>query len=171
MTLRRGSTQAMNGVNDWFELSRNSKETQCAIQVVKVEVHSKEASYRLICFIPFLCTVDMMRGLRSARRSVSKSSIPTALPVVLRTYATLSPYSPQSSYDVFDESSKTRQRDRALLRLKSQLDAQSYSVESNFGESTSVVDYLREELSHRLLERIEVSTPCIKLERSDMGGC
>jgi NADH dehydrogenase [ubiquinone] 1 alpha subcomplex assembly factor 5 len=60
-----------------------------------------------------------------------------------RLYATLSPYTPPptAAYEVFDEPSKARQRDRALLRLP----------------DAKVVDYLREELAERLLERIEVT--------------
>lgn len=65
-----------------------------------------------------------------------------------RPYATLSPYTPPPTtpYEVFDEPSKARQRDRALLRLQSK----------EGGGDATVVDYLREELAERLSERIEV---------------
>lgn len=70
-----------------------------------------------------------------------------------RPYATLSPHTPPppTPYEVFDEPSKARQRDRALLRLREQ--AQIGSSES---EGLKLVDYLREELAERLAERIEV---------------
>ena len=66
----------------------------------------------------------------------------------LRSYATLSPYTPPPTtpYEVFDEPSKARQRDRALIRLRSE----------QGGGDVAVVDYLREELAERLSERIEV---------------
>ena len=88
----------------------------------------------------------MSLPLARALRSASRFSRPQAyLP---RTYATLSPYTPTptAAYEVFDEPSKARQRDRALLRLRSK----------EGGGDTSVVDYLREELAERLSERIEV---------------
>jgi hypothetical protein len=67
-----------------------------------------------------------------------------------RPYATLSPYTPPPTtpYEVFDEPSKARQRDRALIRLRSK----------EGGGDHGVVDYLREELAERLSERIEVGT-------------
>lgn len=62
----------------------------------------------------------------------------------IRRYATLSPYTPPptAAYEVFDEPSKARQRDRALLRMA----------------DVKVVDYLREELAERLAERVEVAS-------------
>jgi hypothetical protein len=65
-----------------------------------------------------------------------------------RPYATLSPYTPPPTavYEVFDEPTKARQRDRALIRLRSK----------EGGGDHGVVDYLREELAERLSERIEV---------------
>jgi NADH dehydrogenase [ubiquinone] 1 alpha subcomplex assembly factor 5 len=65
------------------------------------------------------------------------------------TYATLNPHTPPPTtpYEVFDEPSKIRQRDRALLRLK---------ASSSDAEGPKIVDYIREELSERLAERIEV---------------
>jgi hypothetical protein len=90
-------------------------------------------------------SIPLSRALRSASRlSRPQSYLP-------RTYATLSPYTPTptAAYEVFDEPSKARQRDRALLRLRSK----------EGGGDTSVVDYLREELAERLSERIEVRPP------------
>jgi len=63
----------------------------------------------------------------------------------LRGYATLSPHTPppQAAYTVFDEPSKARQRDRAVLRADS-----------------TIVDYLRHEIADRLSERMEdLKTP------------
>ena len=88
-------------------------------------------------------STSLARALRSANR-LSRSPLATPRP-----YATLSPYTPTptAAYEVFDEPSKARQRDRALIRLKSK----------EGGGDASVVDYLREELADRLSERIEVS--------------
>lgn len=88
-------------------------------------------------------STSLARAFRSASR-LPRS--PLATP---RSYATLSPYTPTptAAYEVFDEPSKARQRDRALIRLKSK----------EGGGDASVVDYLREELADRLSERIEVS--------------
>jgi hypothetical protein len=87
--------------------------------------------------------IPLSRALRSASR------LPRTQAYLPRSYATLSPYTPTptAAYEVFDEPSKARQRDRALLRLRSK----------EGGGDTSVVDYLREELAERLSERIEVS--------------
>ncbi|KAL7419155.1 hypothetical protein Q5752_005991 [Cryptotrichosporon argae] len=62
-----------------------------------------------------------------------------------RTYASLSPHTPPptSPYEVFDELSKVRQRDRALRRLAEQ------------GLDKTVVDYVRDEMAERLVERVE----------------
>lgn len=51
---------------------------------------------------------------------------------------------PQTPYEVFDETSKARHRDRAILRLEKQ------------SADVKVVDYVREELAERLAERVEV---------------
>jgi len=90
-------------------------------------------------------SLPFSRALRSASR------LPRPQAYLPRTYATLSPYTPTptAAYEVFDEPSKARQRDRALLRLRSK----------EGGGDTSVVDYLREELAERLSERIEVCPP------------
>lgn len=87
-------------------------------------------------------SIPLSRALRSASRlSRPQRYLPAS-------YATLSPYTPTptAAYEVFDEPSKARQRDRALLRLRSK----------EGGGDVSVVDYLREELAERLSERIEV---------------
>ena len=88
-------------------------------------------------------STSLARAFISAHR-LSRSPLTTPRP-----YATLSPYTPTptAAYEVFDEPSKARQRDRALIRLKSK----------EGGGDASVVDYLREELADRLSERIEVS--------------
>jgi NADH dehydrogenase [ubiquinone] 1 alpha subcomplex assembly factor 5 len=64
-----------------------------------------------------------------------------------RTYATLSPHTPPPTtpYEVFDEPSKIRQRDRAILRLR----------EHEAVAGPGVVDYLREDIAERLAERVE----------------
>ena len=87
-------------------------------------------------------SVPLSRALRSTSR------LPRTHSYLPRTYATLSPYTPTptAAYEVFDEPSKARQRDRALLRLRSE----------EGGGDVSVVDYLRDELAERLSERIEV---------------
>ena len=81
----------------------------------------------------------------------------SSLRAAFRPYATLSPYTPPPTtpYEVFDEPSKARQRDRALIRLRSK----------EGGEDHSVVDYLREELAERLSERIEV---CSRLKGREL---
>ncbi|KAK8853318.1 hypothetical protein IAR55_004022 [Kwoniella newhampshirensis] len=72
-----------------------------------------------------------------------------------RLYATLSPHTPPPTapYEVFDEPSKDRQRDRAILRLREQNSALTGEQEAQ--DPLRVVDYLREEISERLAERIE----------------
>lgn len=89
----------------------------------------------------------MTRSLSTLSRSLRP--LRSAGVPLQRSYATLSPYTPPPTtpYEVFDEPSKARQRDRALIRLRSE----------QGGGDTSVVDYLREELAERLSERIEVS--------------
>ena len=72
-----------------------------------------------------------------------------------RCFATVSSYSPPppstSPYEVFDDRSKARQRDRAVLRLKDR-------AISRPEEPPEALDYLREELAERLAERVEVKT-------------
>jgi hypothetical protein len=109
------------------------RQTDCLHQLSVIHHH---------LYTPLTMSSPLSRALRSATRL---SRPQTYLP---RTYATLSPYTPTptAAYEVFDEPSKARQRDRALLRLRSK----------EGGGDTSVVDYLREELAERLSERIEV---------------
>jgi hypothetical protein len=85
-------------------------------------------------------SIPFSRALRSASR------IPRPQSHLPRTYATLSPYTPTptAAYEVFDEPSKARQRDRALLRLRSK----------EGGGDTSVVDYLREGLLTKVLQEV-----------------
>lgn len=75
---------------------------------------------------------------------------PLALPLH-RTYASLSPDTPPpaKAYEVFDEDGKTRQKDRAILRLREQQEAGEL-------EDPQVLDYIREEVADRITERIEV---------------
>lgn len=94
-------------------------------------------------------------------------------PFPLRPYATIAPGAlpPQHAYEVFDEHSKERQRDRAVLRLRQTAAGHSshagaLSESDGVSESQSdgrgpmgVVDYLREEIAERLVERIEVRLP------------
>ena len=89
----------------------------------------------------------MRSALRQIRLAQGVRSVPRTRLTSLRTYATLSPDTPppQSPYEVFDEPSKFRQRDRALLRLNEKEE-----------KGSGVVDYLREEIAERLAERIEV---------------
>ena len=77
----------------------------------------------------------------SSRRGL-KTTVPSS-------YATVSPLAgpSTSAYEVFDEPSKTRQRDRAIIRLKE---------ESGATGGPSVIDYVREELAERLVDRVEV---------------
>ena len=96
----------------------------------------------------------MTRSLATLARTLRPLRITRA---PLRSYATLSPYTPAPTtpYEVFDEPSKARQRDRALIRLRSE----------QGGGDTGVVDYLREELAERLSERIEVSSRVLRWAR------
>ncbi|WVN87537.1 uncharacterized protein L203_102720 [Cryptococcus depauperatus CBS 7841] len=81
-----------------------------------------------------------------------------------RTFATLNASIPRSAtpYQVFDEASKDAQRSRAIIRLR-QFQGQSDNYDSaheagiqpDVEDSLRVVDYLREEISERLAERIE----------------
>jgi NADH dehydrogenase [ubiquinone] 1 alpha subcomplex assembly factor 5 len=78
---------------------------------------------------------------------------------VFRPYAKISPDTPppQTPYEVFDEPSKYRQRDRVLLRLRENIGVGREEVINNLdGEGMGVVDYLRDELAERLVERVEV---------------
>jgi len=96
----------------------------------------------------------------SMRSSLRLTRLPRAIrppPRALRTYAKISPDTPppQAPYEVFDEPSKWRQRDRALARLR-EAPGGSEIGEDGRGD-TKIVDYLREELADRLSERVEVS--------------
>lgn len=90
-------------------------------------------------------------GSRLTASSVPlRAARPFALPLQ-RSYASLSPDTPPptKAYEVFDEDGKTRQRDRAILRLKEQQEAGEL-------EDPQVLDYLREEVADRITERVEV---------------
>ncbi|ORY35649.1 hypothetical protein BCR39DRAFT_511310 [Naematelia encephala] len=107
---------------------------------------------------------NMMRGVESALRPLLLTTVshqyrsrslhlPFSLPLPLplcRSYATLSPTTPppQAAYQVFDEPSKATQRDRAIARIR------QHSASST-AEDLGVVDYLREEIAERLIERVE----------------
>jgi hypothetical protein len=97
-----------------------------------------------------------MRQYISALRSAGRLRAAQTLP---RAYATISPDTPppQSPYEVFDEPSKVRQRDRAILRLREEYnrlpDKSKYASVNDYLRS---VDGLREELAERLVERVEV---------------
>ncbi|KAK4687799.1 NADH dehydrogenase [ubiquinone] 1 alpha subcomplex assembly factor 5, partial [Tremellales sp. Uapishka_1] len=82
--------------------------------------------------------------LRPLRSLFPRSRFPAASSSI-RSYASLSPHTPAPTqpYQIFDEGSKLRQRDRAILRLKER------------GEKDGEVGYLREEIAERLAERIE----------------
>ncbi|WWC91839.1 uncharacterized protein L201_006786 [Kwoniella dendrophila CBS 6074] len=85
----------------------------------------------------------------------ASSAIPRAL--VARSYATLSPHTPPPTkpYEVFDEPSKGRQKDRAIVRLREEGESFKSRSAENDEDPVKVVDYLREEISERLAERIE----------------
>ena len=75
----------------------------------------------------------------------SPHSSPSA-PTRTRSYASHSTFNPPPSlnpYSIFHDPSKSRQRLRALLRLREQ------------GHEPSLVDYVREEIAERLSERME----------------
>ncbi|WVR07555.1 hypothetical protein IAU60_004597 [Kwoniella sp. DSM 27419] len=89
---------------------------------------------------------SLLRAIRPAatlRRPLGTVGLP-------RQYATLNPHTPPPTtpYEVFDEPSKNKQRDRAILRLRE-------SPKEGDEEPVKVVDYLREEIADRLAERIE----------------
>lgn len=86
-----------------------------------------------------------MRAAIASLRTVRIGTARVANPC--RTYATLSPHTPPPTtpYEVFDEPSKIRQRDRAILRLR----------EHETVAGPGVVDYLREDIAERLAERVE----------------
>ncbi|WVR00077.1 hypothetical protein IAU59_007219 [Kwoniella sp. CBS 9459] len=100
---------------------------------------------------------SILRSLRPLRPISTARRVLSA-----RTYATLNPHTPPPTtpYEVFDEPSKDRQRDRAILRLR-QSGAETSEAENENGEDpVKVVDYLREEIAERLAERIEdLKTP------------
>lgn len=89
-----------------------------------------------------------------------------------RKYASLSPYTPppQSVYEVFDEPSKSRQKDRALLRLAEPAKSGLSSEGSETKKPTAIVDYIREELAERLAERVEVRRTSIPNSRFRLSG-
>lgn len=90
-------------------------------------------------------------GSRLAAPSASlRAARPLALPLH-RAYASLSPDTPPpaKAYEVFDEDGKTRQKDRAIMRLREQQEAGEL-------EDPQVLDYIREEVADRITERIEV---------------
>lgn len=108
------------------------------------------------------CRSALRLGSRhTAPRSCLRASRPIALPV--RSYASLSPDTPPPTkpYEVFDEDGKTRQKDRAILRLQEQQDAGEL-------EDPQVLDYIREEVADRITERIEVS--CSRTLQPLMSG-
>ncbi|ODN99215.1 hypothetical protein I350_07374 [Cryptococcus amylolentus CBS 6273] len=100
--------------------------------------------------------------MRSALRVLPKRRLCPRLPQP-RFYATLNPHTPPptAAYQVFDEPSKDLQRSRAIIRLR-ELEAAKANAEPGPGDlqvsvedGLRVVDYLREEVSERLAERIE----------------
>ncbi len=101
-----------------------------------------------------------MRVSRTAYAPLRSLRRPVGFQRSIRAYATLSPDTPppQTPYEVFDEPSKFRQRDRAILRLKEEYAKLpkdgKYNTENEYLRS---VDALRDELAARLVERIEVS--------------
>ncbi|EKD01704.1 hypothetical protein A1Q2_03941 [Trichosporon asahii var. asahii CBS 8904] len=107
-------------------------------------------------------------ALRLGRR-IAAPAVPihTARPLALplhRAYASLSPDTPPpaKAYEVFDEDGKTRQKDRAILRLREQQEAGEL-------EDPQVLDYIREEVADRITERIE-TPPAIVVELSSHAG-
>jgi NADH dehydrogenase [ubiquinone] 1 alpha subcomplex assembly factor 5 len=97
-----------------------------------------------------------MRFVLHSARSLPRRSYVIAGLHTPRTYATISPHTPppQTPYEVYDEPSKFRQRDRALLRLRENM--KDAEADNTGGKGLGVVDYLREELAERLAERVEV---------------
>ena len=100
-------------------------------------------------------TFTMRIPLRLHQRALARTSSLQSLKAV-RTYAKISPDTPPPAvaYEVFDEPSKVRQRDRALIRLR---ETAAGETDDTNGKGLGVVDYLREELAERLTERVEVS--------------
>ncbi|OCF38005.1 hypothetical protein I317_03966 [Kwoniella heveanensis CBS 569] len=100
---------------------------------------------------------SVLRALRPVRPAFTARR--ALLP---RTYATLNPHTPPPTtpYEVFDEPSKDRQRDRAILRLRQDTSDPADQEGSDVEDPVKVVDYLREEIAERLAERIEdLKTP------------
>lgn len=89
-------------------------------------------------------------GRLAAPKGPLRAARPLALPLQ-RSYASLSPDTPPpaKAYEVFDEDGKTRQKDRAILRLREQQEAGDL-------EDPQVLDYIREEVADRITERVEV---------------
>lgn len=86
--------------------------------------------------------------------------LPLSLP--LRTYASLAPSSSSSSsddvnapYQVFDRNAKRLQKDRAASK--------------EGGDRSRLVDYLRREVTERVLERFEVRELCPIFTEGDSG--
>ena len=92
--------------------------------------------------------------MRLARKLLSSQHLHRCSDYQARSYAVFSPYipSPSTAYEVFDEPSKARQRDRAIIRLGEQQGPD----DKDRSTGLRVVDYLREEIAERLAERIEV---------------
>lgn len=108
-------------------------------------------------------------ALRLGRR-IAAPAVPirTARPLALplrRAYASLSPDTPPpaKAYEVFDEDGKTRQKDRAILRLREQQEAGEL-------EDPQVLDYIREEVADRITERIEVCGCLFEQSQPLMSG-
>ncbi|WOO76991.1 Arginine-hydroxylase NDUFAF5, mitochondrial [Vanrija pseudolonga] len=101
--------------------------------------------------------MSLARGVTAAARRTLATTRTTAFPAFRaaavrapRTYATLSPHTPPptTAYDVFDESAKAAQRDRAVARIAEAVDAGEV-------EGPEVLDYLRDEVADRIVERVE----------------
>jgi len=130
---------------------------------VKVKMTASSGGCSLCALHPlisFAASINYYLVTLNMRTSLRLSRIPRAIrpqPRALRAYAKISPDTPppQAPYEVFDEPSKWRQRDRALTRLR-EVPAGTEIDEDGRGDTT-VVDYLREELADRLSERVEVS--------------
>ncbi|ORX35366.1 S-adenosyl-L-methionine-dependent methyltransferase [Kockovaella imperatae] len=87
-------------------------------------------------------SISTSRGAWRLARQLRAPGRRLSVPVSRSNYATVSSSPSTSPYEVFDETSKTRQRDRAVIRL-------------NEEGSSSLIDYVREELAERLADRVE----------------
>ncbi|KAL1413293.1 hypothetical protein Q8F55_001049 [Vanrija albida] len=95
----------------------------------------------------------LRRTAAAAARAALSAARSRALPAAAaspRPYATLSPHTPPPSaaYDVFDEAAKAAQRDRAVARVRE-------AAAAGEVEGEEVLDYLRDEVADRLVERVE----------------